>query len=298
MFPSCRDRTFQFTWTECSYYRCSQFDYTISFAVYYSFSLATDCLQCWSDACSGALLPESVRDECCDQCMPEGDCCATPFRASETCCSTTESSILSVFTVDSSEESEVCSSSSIYLGALELDLVYSGQTLQPGTYVMPNLTFSCSGCIDEVVVRGEDSSIPENVEIELLFWARYDPPEGENELHKILRRVPISTDNVVRNPDDLNVFNVNFNLSENKVCFTDREVFGFSSEGSGDPAVQLTPGSDQSVQVYQVTHPTDNNCSNLAEYADLSSSEAHSGVPVISLRISKLLIIWSPDYHG
>ena len=77
----------------------------------------------------------------------------------------------------------MCSSSSIYLGALELDLVYSGQTLQPGTYVMPNLTFSCSGCIDEVVVRGEDSSIPENVEIELLFWARYDPPEGENELH-------------------------------------------------------------------------------------------------------------------
>ena len=110
--------------------------------------------------------------------------------------------------------------------------------------------------------------------------------------------MPISTDNVVGNPDDLNVFNVIFSLSESEVCFTDREVFGFSFEENGDLEVQLTPGSDQSVQVYQVTQSTDNNCSNLAEYVDLSSSESYSGVPIISLRISKLLIIWSPGYHG
>ena len=254
------------------------------------FPLATDCLQCWSDACSGAPLSQGFREECCSQCV-EGDCRDTPFRASETCCSTAESSILSVFTVDSSEESEVCNSSSIYLGDEALGSVFSeDDSLQPGTYVMPNFTFSCSGCIEEVVVRGKDESIANPVEIELLFWARYDPPEGENELHRILRRVSISTDNTANIPEKPILHDVIFNLADNEVCFTDREVFGFSSEGSGGLAVLHTPGSDQSVQVYQVTHSTENNCSNLAEYVDLSPSASLSGVPVISLRISKLLI--------
>ena len=119
------------------------------------------CLQCWSDVCQDPLDPQSIDGNLHKiaaavinvqvQTVPAAQLGLATTLASgnqSQCCSTANES-LSAFAEVSDEQ---CSTQSYVNGRPE-DIAFLGSEediLPPGTYIVPNVTFNCSGYLIEL----------------------------------------------------------------------------------------------------------------------------------------------------
>ena len=206
------------------------------------------------------------------------------------CCSTA-SEILSAFAEVSNKQ---CSTQSYVNGRPE-DIAFLGSEediLPPGTYIVPNVTFNCSGCVESVIVRGkivEFDAKNTYAHLELQTWRKYSLPGS---IHKMHQNISLSTRNITRLHSSHIVHTITFTLSEN-FCFESGEELGFaySSNGQTDLAV-LFDGRDNSIPAYQVEYSNDYNCMFLNDFINISTpSIATYKKPAVVLQISKHIII-------
>ena len=121
------------------------------------------CLQCWSDVCHDPpdlIIDGSFTQECCSSnCIGEGSASciglATTLASGNQsqCCSTANES-LSTFAEVFDEQCSIQS----YVNGRPEDIAFLASEediLPPGTYIVPNVTFKCSGCVETVIVRGK-----------------------------------------------------------------------------------------------------------------------------------------------
>ena len=257
-----------------------------------------DCFQCWNELCSGTASNDmSFENRCCSPCGKASNNCRdlTGALNSQTCCDDAEENILLLFPRESNNQgrTEACNSSRVYFGELEPNSVFFEEdTLPSGMYIMPYFIFNCSGCIEEVLVRGLDSNKVEKLTIDLQFWAQHGEPEDK--IYKMMHNATIYTNQIHTPPDAQNIHNAMFKLLSGEACFEEGEILGFSSSGNFRVKVTRSASiySETNITVYRVNNPSGNNCSNLEDYAYTSSLERlqDSRIAVIDLKISKCTV--------
>ena len=254
--------------------------------------------------CGPGFSPDtSFSSDCCDCIDMQGDCIANAVSVSPSsdCCSIAETNLLSVFSLESEEESTACTDSHVFNSPGQLnDALHTANTLQPGAYIIPSFTFDCSGCIKEVLVRGLTlpGFIPETdtITIGLQIWSHFDPPESGNDLlndlHKMIHNVSISSTLITPENIVSMLYTITFALSENnQICFNDGEELGLTVDESEGLKIILKNHDNQ--RVYDVSSSSSATCSNLDDLVILTpETQSYSGVPLVAVNISK----WFHDY--
>ena len=251
--------------------------------------------------CGPGFSPDtSFSSDCCDCIDMQGECIANAVSVSPSsdCCSIAETNLLSVFTLDSGEQSAACTDSHVFNSPEQLRVaVDTANTLQPGAYIIPSFTFDCSGCIKEVLVRGLitlPGFIAETdiITIGLQIWSHFDPPSDQNDLHKMIHNVSISNTDIEADNLLPELFTITFNLSEsNQICFNDGEVLGLTVDESEGLNILLENRDNQ--RVYDVSSSSSATCSNLDDLVILTpETQSYSGVPLVAINISK----WFHDH--
>ena len=251
--------------------------------------------------CGPGFSPDtSFSSDCCDCIDMQGECIANAVSVSPSsdCCSIAETNLLSVFTLESGEESDACTDSHVFNSPGQLkDAVDTANTLQPGAYIIPSFTFECSGCIKEVLVKGLitlPGFIPENdiITIGLQIWSHFDPPSDQNDLHRMIHNVSTSRTDIKTDSIAAGLYTITFNLLEsNQICFNDGEVFGLTVDGSEGLKILLENRDNQ--RIYDVSSSSSATCSNLDDLVILTpETQSYSGVPLVAVNIGK----WFHDY--
>ena len=256
--------------------------------------IIADCLECWRDACASES-PEDIdgnfQTDCCNCVENQDDCIKTVH--SEECCTTAESNLLTVFSIND-EPSEVCDSSNPYPFTHSDDLHPVGGTvhsLSPGTYILPNITFNCSGCIEEVQVQGQVQDYMDNssitVTINLLIWSRLelddDDNDGDEAIFKVKRNFSITTSDI--EPEEIARYQQTITLTlpeDNLLCFERNEELGLYFEESSDLQIIL---ADAHQPVYEAIPSTAETCANLENYYSASAASSNRS-PIMAVRIS------------
>ena len=249
--------------------------------------------------CGPGFSPDtSFSSDCCDCIDMQGECItnAVSVSGSSDCCSIAETNLLSVFTLESGEESAACTDSHVFNSPGQLnDALDTANTLQPGAYIVPSFTFDCSGCIKEVLVRGLITLplfIPETdiITIGLQIWSHFDPPSDKNDLHRMIRNISISRTDIEDDNLVSGLYTITFAMSEsNQICFNDGEELGLTV----DESVEILLENRDNQRVYDVSSSSSATCSNLDDLVILTpETQSYSGVPLVAVHIGK----WFHDY--
>ena len=134
--------------------------------------------------------------------------------------------------------------------------------------------------------------IPETdiITIGLQIWSHLDPPGDQNDLHRMIHNVSISSTLIT--PESLvsGLYTITFALSEsNQVCFNDGEELGLTV----DESVEILLENRDNQRVYDVSSSSSATCSNLDNLVILTpETQSYSGVPLVAVNIGK----WFHDY--
>ena len=242
----------------------------------------TDCLQCWRDVCSeGTLsLDTSFRDDCCtSDCLgsDQAQCFITANNAhnSSDCHTIAETNLLT----DLPSNSDACQISEA--NVFNTPQQTTTNSLEEGTYVVPRFMFNCSGCIEEVEVRGIGDFQGDSITMKFMTWTRLN----DQELYRLRNNVTVTT--TERKIDgSTGEVDIKFSFSENnQLCFENNEELGFLLEVTASINIHIAFVEDDSEVVYELTPSTSDTWSNLYEISPTSTN----GVPLVTVHTSKYL---------
>ena len=244
----------------------------------------TDCLQCWRVICSeGTLsLDTSFLTDCCtSDCLGSGQvqCIidATTAHISSDCCTIAETNLLT----DLPSNSDVCQISEP--NVFNTPQQTPTNRLEDGIYVVPRFMFNCSGCIEEVEVRGIGDFGGNSITMKFMTWTRLN----DQELYRLRNNVTVTTTDIYPERDTDEV-DIKFSFSENnQLCFENSEELGFLLEVTNLKNIYLV--EDDSEVVYELIPFTSGTCNFNAIYE--ISPTSINGVPLVTVHTSKYLYI-------
>ena len=245
----------------------------------------TDCLQCWRDVCTqGTLtLGTSFRDDCCtSDCLGSdpAQCSLTANTAhnSSDCCTIAETNLLA----DLPSNSDACQVSEA--NVFNTPQKTPTNRLEDGIYVVPRFMFNCSGCIEEVEVRGIGDLSGNSITMKFMTLTRLN----DQELYRLRNNVTVTTTDIDLDGSTGEV-GIIFSFSENnQLCFENNEELGFLLEVTNLIKVNIYLVEDDSEVVYELIPSTSDTCSNFNAIYEISPTSIN-GVPLVTVHTSKYL---------
>ena len=263
-------------------------------------SFPADCLECWRDACTTTEdVDQNFISDCCN-CV-NGACVSQIAEAQGPlgqCCTEAFGNIHSLISAPQSESSDICSPDNYPFTELG-DIVPippdNVVTLPPGSYVVPNFQFDCTGCVDTVIVQGKidgySKDNPINITMNFMIWSQFaDRSEEEDDsLYRLSRSVSmtVTEDNI--EPENAAVQQLSIEFSAiNELCFNKNEVFGFSFGNESGLRVILSTEAEDGGSTITLSSSNDTTCPELNDFQTVYSSIADRP-PLMAILISKCL---------
>ncbi len=165
-------------------------------------------------------------------------------------------------------------------------------------YIVPAFTFSCDGCMEEIVLlvellgnTGETQPLAGEM-LQIHLWTAYQSTTKQDEF--LYKQRLVSAITVEGNNTSIelhqNQSKVTIPVSESeRVCFQSGDVFGFSQPDGSNLKIIFSTGSSSDGTAYRNRQQTMPVCGDLQGFFELSD-ESEFGIPQLALKIGKSLI--------